>query len=189
MKRKLLAAIMLIVLAFGVMAFAACDDSDTFYVESSGADKDMSTIRIAAKGNKTYTLDEPYIVELMYGHIDSSPNETQQKFFARLFIHNAAAEGEFDPDVDPYCFEVQRIFSEEYYIEHDVDNNGWYKNLKYPKTVEIEIPKDCITDTVGRVRIAMIEFIFKEDGGVIASRGPAVSLQYEISNGKIHFSK
>ena len=34
MKRKLLAAIMLIVLAFGVMAFAACDDSDTLKISS-----------------------------------------------------------------------------------------------------------------------------------------------------------
>lgn len=188
MKRKLLAAIMLTVLAFGVMAFAACDDSGTFYVESSGADKEMPPIRIAAKGNKTYTLDEPYIVELKYGHINVNSSETDQTS-ARLFIHNAAAEGDFDPDVDPYCFEVQRIFSEEYYIKHDVDSNGWFKNLKYPKTVEIEIPKDCITGTSGRVRIVMIEFIFKEDRGVISSVGSAVSLKYEISNGKIHFSK
>ena len=188
MKRKLLSAIMLIVLAFGVMAFAACDDSGTFYVESSGADKEMPPIRIAAKGNKTYTLDEPYIVELKYGHINVNSSETDQTS-ARLFIHNAAAEGDFDPDVDPYCLEVQRIFSEEYYIKHDVDSNGWFKNLKYPKTVEIEIPKDCITGTSGRVRIVMIEFIFKEDRGVISSVGSAVSLKYEISNGKIHFSK
>lgn len=101
MKRKLLAAIMLIVLAFGVMAFAACDDSGTFYVESSGADKDMPPIRIAAKGNKTYTLDEPYIVELKYGHIAVNSSETDQTS-ARLFIHNAAAEGDFDPVVDPF---------------------------------------------------------------------------------------
>ena len=188
MKRKLLAAIMLIVLAFGVMAFAACDDSGTFYVESSGADKDMPPIRIAAKGNKTYTLDEPYIVELKYGHIAVNSSETDQTS-ARLFIHNAAAEGDFDPDVDPYCFEVQRIFSEEYYIKHDVDSNGWFKNLKYPKTVEIEIPKDCITGTSGRVQIALVVVYLDEKGNCIGYEGPAVLLQYEISNGKIHFSK
>ena len=188
MKRKLLAAIMLIVLALGVMAFAACDDSGTVYVESSGADKEMPPIRIAAKGNKTYTLDEPYIVELKYGHIAVNSSETDQTS-ARLFIHNAAAEGDFDPDVDPYCFEVQRIFSEEYYIKHDVDSNGWLKNLKYPKTVEIEIPKDCITGTSGRVQIALVVVYLDEKGNCIGYEGPAVSLKYEISNGKIHFSK
>lgn len=52
MKRKLLAAIMLIVLAFGVMAFAACDDSDTLKINSYGDGCADSPVKISVEAKK-----------------------------------------------------------------------------------------------------------------------------------------
>lgn len=56
MKRKLLAAIMLIGLAFGVMAFAACDDSDTLKINSYGDGCADSPVKISVEAKRSISL-------------------------------------------------------------------------------------------------------------------------------------
>ena len=67
MKRKLLAAIMLIVLAFGVMAFAACDDSDTLRINSYDKGGDPSSgVIMSVEMQKEFSVDEPYKIKVEY---------------------------------------------------------------------------------------------------------------------------
>ena len=195
MKRKLLAAIMLIVLAFGVMAFAACDDSDTLKISSydnkGGACGLSPDVQIAVEAKKEYSVDEPYIVNVEYGST-TYVSEDVERTVGYLQVYNLNGDVKFSGLKDimqlETLLEIPSFLDESNRVYYEY-KNGKECGFIFNASAEIEIPKDCITGTSCRVQIALVVVYLDEKGNCIGYEGPAVSLKYEISNGKIHFSK
>ena len=91
MKRKLLAIIVLTVLAFGVMAFAACeekqnDNADVLTVETVPGGCLRTDLRLAVEIDKQISLDAPIKLKVKFGHV----SEATVPIAAKLSVYNGA---------------------------------------------------------------------------------------------------
>lgn len=189
MKRKLLAAIMLIVLAFGVMAFAACDDSGTLKINSYGDGCADSPVKISVEAKKEYLVDEAYTVKIEYG--TAVPVTCADEFDGFLFVYNYYGDYVSGVEnilalesllkVSDFGGESDRVYEEE---------NG--KNYKFNKSAEVEIPKAYVQGSEGSIVLLFMQLYMPENSDSYEKHGymgAHVTLNYKVKDGKVYFSK
>ena len=93
MKRKLLAIIVLIVLA--CLAFAGCDgkkkeepESNVLIVTTPQGGPLHAPLEIAVEMNKQFSVDEPYKYNIKFGHVQYYDESRPQIFTAKLTVYN-----------------------------------------------------------------------------------------------------
>ena len=197
MKRKLLAAIMLIVLAFGVMAFAACDDSDTLKISSydnkGGACGLSPDVQIAVEAKKEYSVDEPYIVNVEYGSTTyvSKDVERTAGYLKAVNSHNEESLGSLEEIMSlETLLEIPFFMSESNRVHYEY-KNGKECGYIFNAAAEIEIPKKYFEDSYGSVALLLIRVSLTETGEVSDGGYTAVQvvLNYKVKDGKVYFSK
>ena len=196
MKRKLLSAIMLIVLAFGVMAFAACDDSDTLKISSydnkGGACGLSPDVQIAVEAKKEYSVDEPYIVNVEYGST-TYVSEDVERTVGYLQVYNLNGDVNFSGLKD--IMQLETLLEIPSFLDESNRVHYEYKNGKecgyiFNASAEIEIPKKYFEDSSGSVALLLIRVRLTENGEV-PERGFSVLvvvISYKVKDGKIYFS-
>ena len=197
MKRKLLAAIMLIVLAFGVMAFAACDDSDTLKISSydndSGPCGISPDVKISVEAKKEYSVDEPYIVNVEYGSTTYVSEDVERTvgYLKAANSHNEESIGSLEEMMSlETLLEIPYFMSESNRVYYEY-KNGKECGYIFNASAEIEIPKKYFEDSSGSVALLLIRVSLTETGEVSDGGYTAVQvvLNYKVNDGKIYFSK
>ncbi len=168
MKRKLLAAIMLIVLAFGVMAFAACDgkknekpESNVLIVTTPRGGPIRAPLEIAVEMNKQFSVDEPYKCNIKFGHIHHYNVEFPWFFTGKLSIYNVedmvnAKTPEEKAQVKrTVLYETDDFYAYENYIKHNYDEEGYLCDMEYPLSLDLEIPKEYIKGEEGGIYFSL----------------------------------
>ena len=197
MKRKLLSAIMLIVLAFGVMAFAACDDSDTLKISSydnkGGACGLSPDVQIAVEAKKEYSVDEPYIVNVEYGST-TYLRRNAERTMGYLQVYNLNGDVNFSGLKD--IMQLETLLEIPSFLDESNRVHYEYKNGKecgyiFNASAEIEIPKKYFEDSSGSVALLLIRVSLTETGEVSDGGYTAVQvvLNYKVKDGKVYFSK
>ena len=197
MKRKLLAAIMLIVLAVGVMAFAACDDSDTLKISSydndSGPCGISPDVKISVEAKKEYSVDEPYIVNVEYGST-TYVSEDVERTVGYLQVYNLNGDVNFSGLKD--IMQLETLLEIPSFLDESNRVHYEYKNGKecgyiFNASAEIEIPKKYFEDSSGSVALLLIRVRLTENGEVPERgfSGAGVVISYKVKDGKIYFSK
>ena len=197
MKRKLLAAIMLVVLAFGVMAFAACDDSDTLKISSydndSGPCGISPDVKISVEAKKEYSVDEPYIVNVEYGSTTYVSEDVERTvgYLKAVNIHNEESLGSLEEMMSlETLLEIPSFMSESNRVHYEY-KNGKECGYIFNASAEIEIPKKYFEDSSGSVALLLIRVSLTETGEVSGGGYTAVQvvLNYKVNDGKVYFSK
>ena len=197
MKRKLLAAIMLIVLAFGVMAFAACDDSDTLKISSydndSGPCGISPDVKISVEAKKEYSVDEPYIVNVEYGSTTYVSKDVERTvgYLKAVNSHNEESLGSLEEIMSlETLLEIPSFMSESNRVHYEY-KNGKECGYIFNAAAEIEIPKKYFEDSSGSVALLLIRVSLTETGEVSDGGYTAVQvvLNYKVNDGKVYFSK
>ena len=197
MKRKLLAAIMLIVLAFGVMAFAACDDSDTLKISSydndSGPCGISHDVKISVEAKKEYSVDEPYIVNVEYGST-TYLRRNAERTMGYLKVYSLNGDVNFSGLKD--IMQLEKLLEIPSFLDESNRVHYEYKNGKecgyiFNASAEIEIPKKYFEDSSGSVALLLIRVRLTENGEVPERgfSGAGVVISYKVKDGKIYFSK
>ena len=197
MKRKLLAAIMLVVLAFGVMAFAACDDSDTLKISSydnkGGACGLSPDVQIAVEAKKEYSVDEPYIVNVEYGST-TYLRRNAERTMGYLKVYSLNGDVNFSGLKD--IMQLETLLEIPSFLDESNRVHYEYKNGKecgyiFNASAEIEIPKKYFEDSSGSVALLLIRVRLTENGEVPERgfSGAGVVISYKVKDGKIYFSK
>ena len=197
MKRKLLAAIMLIVLAVGVMAFAACDDSDTLKISSydndSGPCGISPDVKISVEAKKEYSVDEPYIVNVEYGSTTYVSKDVERTvgYLKAVNSHNEESLGSLEEIMSlETLLEIPSFMSESNRVHYEY-KNGKECGYIFNAAAEIEIPKKYFEDSSGSVALLLIRVSLTETGEVSDGGYTAVQvvLNYKVNDGKVYFSK
>ena len=197
MKRKLLAAIMLIVLAFGVMAFAGCDDSDTLKISSydndSGPCGISPDVKISVEAKKEYSVDEPYIVNVEYGSTTYVREDVERTvgYLKAVNSHNEESLGSLEEIMSlETLLEIPSFMSESNRVHYEY-KNGKECGYIFNAAAEIEIPKKYFEDSSGSVALLLIRVSLTETGEVSDGGYTAVQvvLNYKVNDGKVYFSK
>ena len=193
MKRKLLAIIVLIVLAFGVMAFAACDDSDTLRINSYDKGGDPSSgVIMSVEMQKEFSVDEPYKIKVEYGTTSSVRNDEESPVgYLKIY----------DPDKDvrisveglvamETLLEIPSLFSKSNRLSYEY-KNGKECGYIFNASVEVEIPKKFVSGSSGRIALLLVDIYLPEDGDYTNGQfmGSGVVISYKVKSGKIYFSK
>lgn len=197
MKRKLLAIIVLIVLAFGVMAFAACDDSDTLKISSydndSGPCGISPDVKISVEAKKEYSVDEPYIVNVEYGSTTYVSKDVERTvgYLKAVNSHNEESLGSLEEIMSlETLLEIPSFMSESNRVHYEY-KNGKECGYIFNAAAEIEIPKKYFEDSSGSVALLLIRVSLTETGEVSDGGYTAVQvvLNYKVKDGKVYFSK
>lgn len=197
MKRKLLAAIMLIVLAFGVMAFAACDDSDTLKISSydndSGPCGISPDVKISVEAKKEYSVDEPYIVNVEYGSTTYVSKDVERTvgYLKAVNSHNEESLGSIEEIMSlETLLEIPFFMSESNRVHYEY-KNGKECGFIFNASAEIEIPKKYFEDSSGRVALLLIRVYLTESGEIQGEDfiGSGIAINYKVKDGVIYFSK
>ncbi|HCE34320.1 MAG TPA: hypothetical protein DEQ88_03010 [Clostridiales bacterium] len=191
MKRKLLAAIMLIVLAFGVMAFAACeekqnDNEDVLTVETVPGGCLRTDLRLAVEIDKQISLDAPIKLKVKFGHV----SEATVPIAAKLSVYNGADMMEAKTYAEKakvpttILYETSDFVTKKNYIKHKVDENGCEYDLKYPLSLKVEIPKEHVSREQGSLSFLLSTISLD---GTFHRIEASVTIRYEIRDGEIYF--
>ncbi len=197
MKRKLLAAIILIVLAFGVMAFAACDDSDTLKISSYDNDSGpcglSPDVQIAVEAKKEYSVDEPYIVNVEYGST-TYLRRNAERTMGYLKVYSLNGDVNFSGLKD--IMQLETLLEIPSFLDESNRVHYEYKNGKecgfiFNASAEIEIPKKYFEDSSGRVALLLIRVYLTESGEIQGEDfiGSGITINYKVKDGVIYFSK
>lgn len=203
MKRKLLAIIVLTVLAFGVMAFAGCDgkkneepESNVLIVTTPRGGPIRAPLEIAVEMNKQFSVDEPYKYNIKFGHVHHYNVEFPWLFTGKLSIYNVedmvnAKTPEEKAQVKrTVLYETDDFYAYENYIKHNYDEEGYLCDMEYPLSLDLEIPKEYIKGEEGGIYFSLATIaIEKNPDGTDYTLGEGVAIKYEIKDGVIYFSK
>ena len=201
MKRKLLAIIVLIVLA--CLAFAGCDgkkneepESNVLIVTTPRGGPIRAPLEIAVEMNKQFSVDEPYKYNIKFGHVHHYDVFYPWLFTGKLSIYNGedmvnAKTPEEKAQVKrTVLYETDDFYAYENYIKHNYDEDGYLCDMEYPLSLDLEIPKEYIKGEEGRICFVLATVrIEKRQDGTDYTLGAGVEIKYEIKDGVIYFSK
>ena len=201
MKRKLLAIIVLIVLA--CLAFAGCDgkkneepESNVLIVTTPRGGPIRAPLEIAVEMNKQFSVDEPYKYNIKFGHVHHYDVFYPWLFTGKLSIYNGedmvnAKTPEEKAQVKrTVLYETDDFYAYENYIKHNYDEDGYLCDMEYPLSLDLEIPKEYIKGEEGRICFVLATVrIEKRQDGTDYTLGVGVEIKYEIKDGMIYFSK
>ena len=201
MKRKLLAIIVLIVLA--CLAFAGCDgkkneepESNVLIVTTPRGGPIRAPLEIAVEMNKQFSVDEPYKYNIKFGHVHHYDVFYPWLFTGKLSIYNGedmvnAKTPEEKAQVKrTVLYETDDFYAYENYIKHKFNEDGYRCDMEYPLSLDLEIPKEYIKGEEGRICFVLATVrIEKRQDGTDYTLGVGVEIKYEIKDGMIYFSK
>ena len=201
MKRKLLAIIVLIVLA--CLAFAGCDgkkndepESNVLIVTTPQGGPLHAPLEIAVEMNKQFSVDEPYKYNIKFGHVHHYDVFYPWLFTGKLSIYNGedmanAKTPEEKAQVKrTVLYETDDFYAYENYIKHNYDEDGYRCDMEYPLSLDMEIPKEYIKGESGRIGFSLGTIrIEKRQDGTDFTLGRSIVIKYEIKDGVIYFSK
>lgn len=201
MKRKLLAIIVLIVLA--CLAFAGCDgkkneepESNVLIVTTPQGGPLHAPLEIAVEMNKQFSVDEPYKYNIKFGHVQYYDESRPQIFTAKLTVYNyddmvkAETIEEKAQVKQTVLYETDDFYAYKNYIKHKFNEEGYRCDMEYPLSLDMEMPKEYIKGEEGRICFALATIrIEKRQDGTDFTLGRSIVIKYEIKDGVIYFSK